>query len=33
MKMLDKHIICINELVQLFVSCLVSCVNHITTPR
>ena len=31
MKMLDKHIICIIVLVQLFVSCLVNCVNCITT--
>jgi len=30
MNMLDKHITCINVLVQLFVSCLVSCVYWIT---
>ena len=29
-EMLDKEIVCINALVQLFVSCLVSCVNRIT---
>ena len=31
MKMLDIHIICMNDLVQLFVSCFVRCVNRITT--
>jgi len=31
MAMLDKHIICINVLVLLFVSGLVSCLNCITS--
>jgi len=33
MEMLDKDIVCIKTLVQFFVSCLVSCVNCITTGR
>ena len=33
MKMLNKHNICINVMVQLFVSCLVTCVSRITTRR
>jgi hypothetical protein len=33
MQMLDKRIICINILIQLFVSCHISCANRITTPR
>ena len=28
-QMLGKHVICIHIFVQLFVSCLVSCVNHL----
>jgi len=31
MNMFDKRIICINVLVEVFVSCLVSNVNHINT--
>jgi len=33
MKMLDERIMCINMLEDLFVSCLDSCVNSITTLR
>ena len=33
MKMLNIHNICINVMVQLCVSCLVTCVSRITTRR